>query len=55
MKETPVKSRNIKSQLALSIVVVGAGLGGLATAIALASSGHSVTVYEQAAKLGEVP
>ncbi|CAI7633084.1 unnamed protein product [Penicillium manginii] len=54
MKETPVKSRNIKSQLALSIVVVGAGLGGLATAIALASSGHSVTVYEQAAKLGEV-
>ncbi|MBZ6433075.1 MAG: FAD-dependent oxidoreductase [Acinetobacter pittii] len=38
----------------LNIIVVGAGLGGLATAIALASSGHTVTVYEQAQKLGEV-
>lgn len=33
---------------------MGAGLGGLATAIALASSGHTVTVFEQAQKLGEV-
>jgi salicylate hydroxylase len=38
----------------MRIVVVGAGLGGLATAIALASSGHTVTVYEQAPELGEV-
>jgi salicylate hydroxylase len=34
--------------------VVGAGLGGLATAIALARKGHSVTVLEQASRLGEV-
>ncbi|KAJ5811045.1 Monooxygenase FAD-binding [Penicillium robsamsonii] len=44
----------IPAQVRLNIIVVGAGLGGLATAIALASSGHTVTVYEQAQKLGEV-
>lgn len=38
----------------LSIVVVGAGLGGLATAIALALKGHKVMVLEQATKLSEV-
>ncbi|KAJ6024340.1 hypothetical protein N7540_005137 [Penicillium herquei] len=42
------------ARLSLNITIVGAGLGGLATAIALASSGHTVTVYEQAAALGEV-
>ncbi|KAJ5665710.1 uncharacterized protein N7477_008158 [Penicillium maclennaniae] len=41
-------------QVRLKIIVVGAGLGGLATAIALASSGHTVTIYEQAPELGEV-
>ncbi|KAH8700322.1 hypothetical protein BGW36DRAFT_415423 [Talaromyces proteolyticus] len=46
-------SPNRKSQL-LDIVIVGAGLGGLATAIALAQSGHRVKVYEQASVLGEV-
>jgi salicylate hydroxylase len=40
--------------LKLNIIVVGAGLGGLATAIALARKGHSVTVLEQASRLGEV-
>lgn len=40
--------------LRLKIIVVGAGLGGLATAIALAQHGHSVTVYEQTPQLGEV-
>lgn len=35
-------------------MVVGAGLGGLATAVALARQGHEVTVLEQAAVLGEV-
>ncbi|KAJ5812304.1 hypothetical protein N7474_008605 [Penicillium riverlandense] len=48
--ETPVQM----ARLRMRIVVVGAGLGGLATAIALASSGHTVTVYEQAPELGEV-
>lgn len=38
----------------LNILVVGAGLGGLATAIALRRTGHNVTVFEQAPELMEV-
>lgn len=38
----------------LDIIVVGAGLGGLATAIALKTHGHSVTIHEQTPELGEV-
>lgn len=38
----------------LNIIVVGAGLGGLAAAIALARRGHTVTVLEQAPVIGEV-
>lgn len=38
----------------LGIILVGAGLGGLATAIALAQTGHSVKVYEQTPTLSEV-
>ncbi|HEY6794482.1 MAG TPA: phytoene desaturase family protein [Kineosporiaceae bacterium] len=34
------------------VVVVGAGLGGLAVAARLAASGHRVTVCEQAAQIG---
>ncbi|MET0233706.1 MAG: phytoene desaturase family protein [Kibdelosporangium sp.] len=34
------------------VVVIGAGMGGLAAAARLASSGHQVTVYEQAATHG---
>jgi 2-polyprenyl-6-methoxyphenol hydroxylase-like FAD-dependent oxidoreductase len=34
--------------------IVGAGLGGLAAAIAIARAGDRVTVLEQAAVLGEV-
>ena len=34
------------------VVVVGAGLGGLATAARLAAAGHQVTVCEQAAAIG---
>jgi salicylate hydroxylase len=33
---------------------VGAGLGGLATAVALARRGHTVEILEQASALGEV-
>jgi salicylate hydroxylase len=39
---------------ALSVAVVGAGIGGLAAAIALRMIGHDVMVYEQAAKFGRV-
>jgi len=39
---------------ALRIAVVGGGIGGLTTAIALGQAGHDVTVYEQASALGEV-
>lgn len=43
-----------QAKLKIDVVVVGAGLGGLSAAIALALRGHSVTVLEQAAALGEV-
>ncbi|KIW16953.1 hypothetical protein PV08_04144 [Exophiala spinifera] len=43
-----------RSPIRLDIIVVGAGLGGLAAAIALARRGHKVTVFEQAPELGEV-
>jgi len=36
------------------VVIVGAGLGGLAAAIAIARAGHRVTIVERALKLGEV-
>ncbi|KAK5075318.1 hypothetical protein LTR64_001523 [Lithohypha guttulata] len=38
----------------IKIIVVGAGLGGLATSCALARRGHDVTCFEQAERLGEV-
>lgn len=38
----------------LHIIFVGAGLGGLAAAIATRQAGHNVTICEQAPALGEV-
>ena len=38
----------------LDIAVIGAGIGGLATALALAQRGFTVHVYEQATALGEI-
>ena len=46
--------RPTQAKLRLNVVIVGAGLGGLSLAIALARRGHSVRVLEQAATLGEV-
>ncbi|KIX97613.1 uncharacterized protein Z520_06391 [Fonsecaea multimorphosa CBS 102226] len=53
LSSSSLKQR-LKSRIQLNITIVGAGLGGLATAVALARHGHSVTVFEQACKLGEV-
>ncbi|MFH8575249.1 FAD-dependent monooxygenase [Streptomyces zaomyceticus] len=38
----------------LHIAVVGGGIGGLAAALAVARSGHRVTVVERAARFGEI-
>jgi salicylate hydroxylase len=38
----------------LSVLIVGCGLSGLASALALAQAGHRVTVFERSAKLQEV-
>ncbi|KAK1996099.1 FAD binding domain-containing protein [Colletotrichum falcatum] len=38
----------------LSIFIVGCGLSGLASALALAQAGHHVTVFERSAKLQEI-
>jgi salicylate hydroxylase len=38
----------------LRILIVGAGIGGLAAALALLRDGHDVEVYEQAAQLAEL-
>jgi salicylate hydroxylase len=38
----------------LRILIIGAGIGGLTAALALARDGHAVEVYEQAAQLAEL-
>lgn len=42
------------AELELPILVVGGGIGGLAAALAIARTGRTVKVLEQASKLGEV-
>ncbi|KAI9172761.1 FAD-dependent monooxygenase OpS4 [Paramyrothecium foliicola] len=43
-----------KSPIQLDIIIVGAGLSGLASAVAARLSGHHVTVFESAKELREV-
>ncbi|KAI1858922.1 hypothetical protein JX265_005751 [Neoarthrinium moseri] len=45
---------SVQAKCKLKVVIVGAGLGGLATAIALRLKGHDVTVFEQAPQLLEI-
>ncbi|KAL4862807.1 hypothetical protein BDV12DRAFT_190153 [Aspergillus spectabilis] len=47
-------SKANSSPVKLNIAIIGAGVGGLSTAIALKREGHTVTVYEQASALSEV-
>ncbi|KAG2015096.1 salicylate hydroxylase [Coprinopsis cinerea AmutBmut pab1-1] len=42
------------SSPSLNIIVIGAGIGGLATAFLLGKAGHKVTIVEAASQLGEV-
>lgn len=42
------------SRPVFSVLIVGCGLSGLASALALAQAGHRVTVFERNAKLQEV-
>jgi cation diffusion facilitator CzcD-associated flavoprotein CzcO len=42
------------SKLKLNVIIVGAGIGGMAAATALGRRGHNVTVFEDAPQIGEV-
>ena len=43
-----------QNNLKLKVIIVGAGLGGLAVGINLRQRGHVVTILEGASELGEV-
>src|SRR5262245_34415360 len=43
----------LQAKVKLNVIIAGAGLGGLATAIALRKRGHTVTVFERAPEIGE--
>jgi salicylate hydroxylase len=42
------------SELKLNVIIVGAGIGGMAAVTALGRRGHNVTVLEDAPQIGEV-
>ena len=48
-----IVSNGLKATTKLDVIVVGAGLGGLAAAISIALSGHAVTVFESTKELLE--
>src|ERR1700709_1298782 len=49
----PMPARLHEAGMAMSVTVIGAGIAGLTTALALGGGGASVTILEQAASLGE--
>ncbi|KAJ5103685.1 hypothetical protein N7532_004214 [Penicillium argentinense] len=51
---SPENSSSVPEEARLRVVIVGAGLSGIAMAISAALSGHSVEVIEQAKELAEV-
>jgi 2-polyprenyl-6-methoxyphenol hydroxylase-like FAD-dependent oxidoreductase len=46
--------KHLRSPISLDIIVVGAGLSGLAAAVSCLLSGHKVTIFESASALQEV-
>lgn len=54
MATDTVTSSGSSSDERLTIIIVGAGLGGLGAAISCAMGGHSVRVIEQAKEISEV-
>jgi salicylate hydroxylase len=53
-REDNERTRENTTSVKLQIAVVGAGVGGLSTAIALRRDGHDVTVFESTPVLSEV-
>lgn len=43
-----------KAARSLNVLIVGAGLGGLATGLALQTDGHKVTIIDSAPEFAEV-
>jgi len=54
LEQVPPLYGGRRAALGLNIIVVGAGLGGLAATYTLAHAGHRVTLLESAAVIGEV-
>jgi NADPH-dependent 2,4-dienoyl-CoA reductase/sulfur reductase-like enzyme len=44
----------VKAVRSLDVLIVGAGLGGLAAGLALQTDGHRVTIVDAAPEFGEV-
>ncbi|KAL6860443.1 hypothetical protein ACO1O0_004471 [Amphichorda felina] len=51
--QDPAAYSGLKPTSKLDVIIVGAGIGGLAAAISIALSGHDVTVFESAKELLE--